>query len=1439
MLELLPPNCSFSSGVYADCLTLVAHAQPPRYNLPCGPIPPTGVPDDLAPDLVPARCHEPSIMPLPVPFTNKSVGMLPPTAENPSLFSDPPMLSSRGVLQVKSAPNAHGSAAFALLLESEGFGKAAVSSSRKLGISAVPARVKPTFEPVHVTVNEDSGNHVLKFATDVLSGDPYASQEALLAYKWVRSDIKCECPLNDCSEGTLFTRPPTSANMATYLLNDESAYGALRFQWAPDQHGECRITVAVYDGAAEMWQSEPQTFILRALPVNDPPTVTLARNLTDGWALDQGQGRIEIPIFSCLSWAPDTMPSECGAPVPEWTGVNGTLVTGSQGLCVRGPDSTQLPFGDGCREPIVPNWWQPPPFHPSSSVPVGPFCTNSTGQDIIGTIFSAEQGPCWFSMELRQVMKAAVKGRAGSDQTVGELIQAPSAVRYIGLDFNRITLEMDSVAFGLYRLTLAFRDRGGTAGGGSDTTLKHLWVEVKQTVLPPEISFPQDDAYVDVSVLAPSSRAEEETYLDLSDSSDTTSTPYQWQITLGIDPADIEAQIAREMAHTDLLQELDDLALTNVSALNLFVVEMKQLQHQYYPDLLQDITNGPPDQASVNDLTATIVELSSSHLFQGGSHALSDAFSVGVSSGAACAGCPVLGMDGRVGSLSFTLAPFRYGIASMKIRLESVSRADNTTKPAISTYRFDVIVLGVNDPPSADVTRFLGLPEGLDAVVIPFFATNITVGPENEVWQQPVFHVYSQADTAHLVTALPQIDAHGTLSLGVEPSLHGRIRLRIMLSDTGGTANGGRNTSSLGFPVEAEIKVFPRPKIVSVSPCVGVAGGGWFITIRGMYFGSAYSNDAHADSMQQGPEAHPSAQALQVHVGGQPCSSSVMVSDTVVVCQVPGGGMRRQVQVTVGGGKSVNQEGRVLSDWSGRRATYAAGVVHAHIYFGGAAGTSAGPAAASPWAGPSDVNGDSTRRAHLNSTESSTRAGATNEGNQTEPRREGIWLDGGGEGGMLAVSPAMDCPNAQEMTSSVLTAQKECPQAMWDGDARSVPPTTASMPHLSSHLSRSVRAMTAFRARVVVGGSFLGHTSNRLDYVLQWDGSKVESVGGGLDGTVYALVNFRESLVVAGSFSQLYQSAEAGGLSVVSGGLGLWDGHRWDLVGGSAVRGTVTCLATAGSNEPGGDSHGHHLLYVAGRFRYVGDVAALNIAVFNQTSQRWQALGAGLRARDIYALAVALPANASANVSGAAGGASGTDEMHSVFAVGSISHAGELLLGNVARWRAQFQTWHPMKNVNGIVRAAAVMDSRLFIGGDFTVAGGQPVAAIAYTDIDDANAADDARVRWREVGVGVQGNVHVLLAVEGCLYVGGRIDSVGDHQGVKPANNVARWCVPRPESPLQQERWEPVQGLDRSGGTVMAMAIADVSLGPDLSDHVASHQPLANTSNFTSAPSAP
>jgi hypothetical protein len=263
----------------------------------------------------------------------------------------------------------------------------------------------------------------------------------------------------------------------------------------------------------------------------------------------------------------------------------------------------------------------------------------------------------------------------------------------------------------------------------------------------------------------------------------------------------------------------------------------------------------------------------------------------------------------------------------------------------------------------------------------------------------------------------------------------------------------------------------------------------------------------------------------------------------------------------------------------------------------------------------------------------------------------------------------------------------------------------------------------------------------------------------------------------------------------------VWNGQAWSLFGGVAVEGVVTCLASAGSGEPGGDALGDHLLYIAGRFGVVGSVEARNVAVYNVLLDQWKPLGRGLRARDVFAITI-WPGN---------GG-----ELHSLFAVGSISHAGDILVGNVARWRALNETWYPMRNINGLVRAAAVMGSRLFIGGDFTVAGGQPAAAIAFADIAARDAGNNSFVEWREVGIGVQGNVHVLRAISDCMYVGGRIDSVGDHEGVKVATNVARWCVAGPGSKLGQEKWEPIEGINNAGGTVLAIAGADNSIGPNL-----------------------
>jgi hypothetical protein len=708
-----------------------------------------------------------------------------------------------------------------------------------------------------------------------------------------------------------------------------------------------------------------------------------------------------------------------------------------------------------------------------------------------------------------------------------QLLEAPSALLYAALDIDSLVVEMDPLQFGLFCITLSFSDTGGTEGGGYDTTIRKLWLQVVQQVLPPEISIPGAGA---------------------GGGRDDNST---------------------EKAAAEL--EFEGLKLDELSPLKLIVIEMKHSLLQHYPAFLKDITNGPPDQQSINNLTTSIVQLSSSHLFLGGVPVFAGAFPGEFNSNfsshsvpVVCDGCPVMGTDGRPGSLSFTLAPYRYGVASMLVKLESVSPLfGGNSSTAVTTYRFDLVVLPVNDPPSAAVTSFLGLAQGVETVEIPFFVTNITVGPVNEVWQDAVFHVYSQPDTPNLLSRMPKIDSKGTLSLALWPQVHGRILLRIVLSDTGGSENGGRNVSA-DFPVEAEIKVYPNPVIVSVSPCLGTARGGWRITIRGNYFGSAYSTDG------EGHAVFPAKVGADVvvHVGEQACNNATFISDTMLECDVPAGGMRRSVTVTVGGGQSSNKQGRLLSDWSGRQATYADGVVHAHIYIGGSAGpsrTSTGsgyrwardsPLDPRPWesplnpredAGAHNCSGNSTNST-VNCTKLSRPPGTrrllaedmhgntSDMGDTSDPAEPnvtatpwwrapgGAWLDGGGQGGFMAVSPAVDCPRSPNLTSSLASATYECPEAVWDGTELSVPATLSHMACLSAHvLSRSVRAMQVLGSYLFLGGSFLGHNTNAYSYIVQWDGAKVQPLGGGLDGTVYALDVFSGQLVVGGSFSQLFQ----------------------------------------------------------------------------------------------------------------------------------------------------------------------------------------------------------------------------------------------------------------------------------------------------------------------------
>jgi hypothetical protein len=93
--------------------------------------------------------------------------------------------------------------------------------------------------------------------------------------------------------------------------------------------------------------------------------------------------------------------------------------------------------------------------------------------------------------------------------------------------------------------------------------------------------------------------------------------------------------------------------------------------------------------------------------------------------------------------------------------------------------------------------------------------------------------------------------------------------------------------------------------------------------------------------------------------------------------------------------------------------------------------------------------------------------------------------------------------------------------------------------------------------------------------------------------------------------------------------------------------------------------------------------------------------------------------------------------------------------GTVSDW------WTVAAPINGAVRALAVVDNHLYVGGQFTDIDGSPRSRIAKWD----GAA------WSNLGAGVNGDVLAMTAKNGFLYVGGTFTGAD----VLVVSNIAKW----------------------------------------------------------------
>ncbi len=293
---------------------------------------------------------------------------------------------------------------------------------------------------------------------------------------------------------------------------------------------------------------------------------------------------------------------------------------------------------------------------------------------------------------------------------------------------------------------------------------------------------------------------------------------------------------------------------------------------------------------------------------------------------------------------------------------------------------------------------------------------------------------------------------------------------------------------------------------------------------------------------------------------------------------------------------------------------------------------------------------------------------------------------------------------------------------------------------------------------VYVGGHFNQVRDILANNIARWDGTQWHALGEGVacdlaypndcsSGSVRAIVVAGNRVYIGGQFNRAGHQA--------AWDIAVWDGSAWSAVGVMAQpqysdsSTTVNALALKGS-----------LLYAGGDFTALSPISAKGIAVWN--GQTWSELGGGVARTESY--------NSASVQAIAVVGAK-------VYVGGIFDRAGQLPVSNIARWDGH--AWSDMAGgidcgsggscygSNRPVQAIAVVGSDVYVGGDFSHAGGVLTPSLARWDGS----------AWWPVGKGGFGNyystpiISALASNGSSLFVGGTFTSI---DGVS-ANNLVKW----------------------------------------------------------------
>ncbi|MBL8062989.1 MAG: sortase, partial [Anaerolineales bacterium] len=146
------------------------------------------------------------------------------------------------------------------------------------------------------------------------------------------------------------------------------------------------------------------------------------------------------------------------------------------------------------------------------------------------------------------------------------------------------------------------------------------------------------------------------------------------------------------------------------------------------------------------------------------------------------------------GNLTYTPAASANGSATITLTLSDNGGTLNGGVNTSGPETFVINVVAINNAPSFTAGANQTVNEDAGAQSVPGWATAISAGPANESGQVLTFNITGNTNPG-LFSAGPAVAANGTLTFTPTANANGSANITLTLSDNGGTANGGADTS--------------------------------------------------------------------------------------------------------------------------------------------------------------------------------------------------------------------------------------------------------------------------------------------------------------------------------------------------------------------------------------------------------------------------------------------------------------------------------------------------------------------------------------------------------------------------------------------------------------------------------------------------------------------